>query len=329
MRVLVDDRWSGATGIGRFASEIIKRVPPEIEIENLSKDWAIKNPISPVLLGQEINRKSPDLFWTPGFMPPMGSKYPYIVTVHDLIHVKYGSKLQAVYYNEVIRRLLKKAACILTVSEYSRQEILRWSDLPSEKVISVYNAVSSGYTREGEKYDPGYSYLLYVGNKRPHKNLQRLIVAFSKSSLPDDLKLVFTGDATSQLSDLALQLNISDRLVFLGDVAEENLPSVYRGAIAVILVSLYEGFGIPIIEGMACGVPVLASNTSALPEISGGAACLVDPLNVDEISSSIEAVVYDAALRERLIQRGYKRSQDFSWDETACKVWRIFASVMS
>ena len=119
--------------------------------------------------------------------------------------------------------------------------------------------------------------MLYVGNKRRHKNLERLLIAFSRADLPDDIKLVFTGDETKELLELADNLKISDRLVFFGFVAEEDLPSIYRGAMAVILVSLYEGFGIPVIEGMACGVPVLASNVSAMPEISGGAAYLVDP----------------------------------------------------
>lgn len=327
MRLLVDDRWCGATGIGRFAKEIIQRVPSGNTVEKLSKTWAIKNPITPLLLGLEINRKTPDLFWSPGFIPPMYSKFPYIVTVHDLIHLKYGSKLQVIYYNKVILPLLKKATFVLTVSEYSRHEILDWSGLPAEKVISVYNAVSSGYTYEGKKFRPGYQYLLYVGNKRHHKNLKRLLMAFSEAKLPDDMKLIFTGNATNELSELADKLKISHRLVFLGFIAEKDLPSVYRGAVAVVLVSLYEGFGIPLIEGMACSVPVLASNVSAMPEISGGAAYLVDPLNVDEISYGIEKIVNDMALREDLTNRGDIRSDEFSWDTTATSVWKIFKSV--
>lgn len=260
-------------------------------------------------------------------MPPMFSKYPYVITIHDLIHLKYGNKARVIYYNDVIRPLLKKAIYVLTVSEYSRREILDWADLPSEKVISVYNATSSGYMYEGRKFDPGYQYLLYVGNKRPHKNIMRLLTAFSQAELPDDIKLVFTGDTTKELSELASKLKITNRLVFLGFVPEEDLPSIYRGAMAVMLVSLYEGFGIPIIEAMACGVPVLTSNVSAMPEISGGAAHLVDPMNEGAISAGIEKIVNDTELRETLIKRGILRSHEFSWDDTASKVWKIFASV--
>lgn len=260
-------------------------------------------------------------------MPPMRCEFPFIVTVHDLIHLMYGSKLQVIYYNTVIRPLLKKAQYVFTVSEYSRCEILNWTNFPPEKVVSIYNAVSSGFTDIGSKFSPGYQYLLYVGNKRQHKNLTRLLKAFVLADLPDDVKLVFTGDATFELTQLADKLNISDRLVFLGFVNENDLPLIYRGAVALMFVSLYEGFGLPLIEGMACGVPVLASNSSALPEISGGAAYLVDPHDVDEISSGIEKIVGDKVLREKLINRGNTRSLEFSWDDSASKAWKIFASV--
>ena len=326
MRLLVDDRWFGSTGIGRYANEILVRAPPGSVIEHLSKTWAIKNPVSPLLLGLEVNRRQPDLFWSPGFMPPMNCELPFIVTVHDLIHLKYGSRLQVFYYNNVIRPLLKKAEYVFTVSEYSRNEILNWTGLPPEKVVSIYNSVSSGYAEIGTKFSPGYPYLLYVGNKRHHKNLNRLLEAFARADLSDDIKLVFTGEATIELSNLADKLNISDRLAFLGLVNEDDLPSIYRGAVAVMLVSLYEGFGIPLIEGMACGVPVLASHSSALPEIAGGAAYLVDPHDVDAISSGIEMIVSDEMLREQLINRGKIRFLEFSWERSADKAWKVFAS---
>lgn len=326
MKLLVDDRWFGATGIGRYANEVLQRTPSGCIVEYLSKKWALNNPVSPLLLGLEINRRKPDLFWTPGFMPPLNCDSPFIVTVHDLIHLRYGSKLQVIYYHRIIRPLLKRADYVFTVSEYSRRDILEWTGLPPEKVVSIYNAASSGYTDIGAKFTPGYQYLLYVGNKRNHKNLKRLLIAFSEANLSYDLKLVLTGSETKELLELAIKLKISEQVVFLGFVKEEDLPSIYRGAVAVMLVSLYEGFGIPLIEGMACGVPVIASNASALPEISGGAAYLVDPYNVDEISCGIEQIVSDMVLREKLINRGRIRSLEFSWDDSVSKVWKIFTS---
>lgn len=327
MKLLVDDRWFGATGIGRYAKEILQRAPSGTEIVHLSKAWAIKNPVSPLLLGREINRQAPDLFWSPGFMPPMFSKVPYVVSVHDLIHLKYGSKLQVIYYNRVIRPLLKKAEYVLTGSEYSRKEIINWAGLSQERVVSNYYAASSEFTCDGERFSPGYSYLLYVGNKRNHKNLKRLIIAFSKAGVPNDLKLVFTGDATKELLELADKLKILDRLVFLGFVEDADLPLIYRGALAVLLVSLYEGFGIPIVESMACGTPVITSNISSMPEVAGSAGYLVDPENIDEISHAIEQIVSISSLRESLIVSGEKRSHEFSWDVSARNIWDVFFSV--
>ena len=327
MKLLVDDRWFGSTGIGRYAQEILRRAPPGVAVEHLSKTWAIKNPLSPFFLGREINRRCPDLFWSPGFMPPMNSNSPFVVTVHDLIHLKYGSKLQVLYFNEVIRPLLRKTSCVLTVSEYSRNEILTWTNLPPEKVIYVYNAVSDGFCCDGEKYKPGYQYLLYVGNKRAHKNLERLLIAFSKADLSEEIKLVFTGDETRELIELADRLKVLHRIVFLGFVPEARLPAIYRGALSVVLVSLYEGFGIPVIESMACGTPVVTSNISALPEISGDAAYLVDPENIDDISFGLEKIANDSSLREKLVKKGKVRARDFSWDYSADKVWQIFSRV--
>lgn len=327
MKLLVDDRWFGATGIGRYAKEILQRAPSDVEISYLSKTWVIKNPVSPLLLGLEINRRQPDLFWSPGFMPPMFCRVPYIVSVHDLIHLRYGSRLQAIYYNMVIRPLLKKAECVLTGSEHSKSEIIDWAGLPQDKVISNYHAASPIFTIKGEKFCPGYRYILYVGNKRLHKNLKRLILAFSRAAVDDDLRLVITGDATKELFDLAEKLGVGERLVFLGFVEENTLPSIYRGAVAVMFVSLYEGFGIPIVESMACGTPVLTSNVSSMPEVAGGAGYLVNPEDVDEISHGIEQIVNNDLLRDELIEGGIKRSQEFSWDVSARNIWNVFTSV--
>lgn len=327
MRLLVDDRWFGATGIGRYANEILQRAPSGVEIANLSKKWAIKNPVSPLLLGLEINRKAPDLFWSPGFMPPMGSKAPYIISVHDLIHLKYGSKLQVFYYDNVIRPLLQKAEYVLTGSEYSRYEIIRWSGLSPEKVVVNYYAASPGFARTGESFNTGYPYLLYVGNKRYHKNLKRLIIAFSRAEVTTDMKLVFTGVASKELLELAEKFNVLDRLVFLDFVEENDLPAIYRGAVAVMFVSLYEGFGIPIVESMACGTPVLTSNISSMPEVAGDAGYLVDPENIEEISYGIEQIVNNDSLRNKLIQNGEKRIDIFNWDASASKIWDIFTKV--
>jgi glycosyltransferase involved in cell wall biosynthesis len=323
MKVLIDDRWFGPTGIGRYASEIIKRKPDTFSIDYINRTWKIKNPASPWLLRSVIDSTQSDLFWSPGFMPPSGSRVPYIVTVHDLTHLHFGTSLQRFYYNNVIRRFLRKADRILTVSEFSRSELLDWSGISPGKVIVTHNAAGAEFCVEGVRYDPGYPYILYVGNRRIYKNVHRLIEAFGLGCCNTDVKLALSGPEDPELRILAKRAGISNRLVFFGNIREEELPSVYRGALAFAYVSRYEGFGLPPLEAMACGTPVLTSNVTSLPEVVGKAAILVDPLNVEEIADGLRRLVEDDSLRERLIQSGLQRARDFNWDSSAEKTWKI------
>lgn len=323
MNVLVDNRWFGDTGIGRYASEIIKRKPVQTELSALNRDWKIKNPASPWLLGSAINTTKADLFWSPGFMPPAGCLIPFVVTVHDLIHLHFGTSLHRLYYNQIIRKLLHNASSVLTVSEYSRNELLEWSGLPQEKVVVTYNAVSSDFCCCGIKYNPGFPYVLYVGNRRIYKNIHRLIEAFGLGCKNTDIKLVFSGSEDPDLLASAKKAGIIDRIAFISKIREEDLPAVYRGALAVAYISLYEGFGLPPLEAMACGTPVLTSNVTSLPEVVGDAALLVDPLNVEEIADGIRRLTEDDLLRQNLRKLGLQRAQSFSWDKSAEITWKV------
>lgn len=323
MELLIDNRWFGETGIGRYANEIIKRKPDDCHISHLDRNWKIKNPLTPWLLASTINKSHADLFWSPGFMPPAGCKTPYVVTVHDLIHLHYGTSLHRLYYNQIIRRLLQNAASVLTVSEFSRAELLQWSGISPCKVVVTHNAVGTDFCNCGVKYNPGFSYILYVGNRRIYKNIDRLIMAFGLGCKNTDIKLVLSGPEDFELLTLAKRVGISDKLVFLGKIKEADLSAVYRGALAVAYVSLYEGFGLPTLEAMACGTPVLTSNCTSLPEVVGDAALLVDPLNVEAIADGLRRLAGDESLRERLIQSGLQRAQTFSWDKSAEITWKV------
>lgn len=323
MNILVDDRWLGDTGIGRYAREILERKPDSHNVAYLNRSWKIKNPVSPWLLGAEASRAAADLFWSPGFMPPARCRIPYVVTIHDLIHLHYGTSFHRLYYNRIIRRLLQDAASILTDSAYSRDEILEWSGLPPDLVSVVPLAVSHIFCAEGDVYDPGYPYVLYVGNRRIYKNIHRLIEAFALGCRNPEIKLALSGAEDAELLSVALKVGIADRIVFLGRIDEEALPALYRGALAVAYVSLYEGFGLPPLEAMACGTPVLSSNVTSLPEVVGDAGLMVDPLNVDEIADGLARISEESALRGDLIRKGLERSRLFSWDECAMRTWDI------
>ncbi len=327
MKLLVDDRWFGNTGIGRYAFEIINRKPDEIEITSLNRHWKIKNPASPWLLGSAINSCNADVFWSPGFMPPAWCNIPYVVTVHDLIHLHYGTSLHRLYYNQVIRRLLHHSSSIFTDSEYSRNEILAWSGLSSDRVKVISLAVDDSFREEGHVFEPGYPYILYVGNRRVYKNIERLIKAFAIGCVHSEIKLALSGVEDENLIKLASQAGIAERLVFLGNIKEDDLPAVYRGALAVAYISLYEGFGLPPLEAMACGTPVIASNVTSIPEVVGDAALLVDPLEIEEIAYGIRQLTEDNLLRESFRQAGLKRAKMFSWDRTAELTWNVLKEV--
>jgi glycosyltransferase involved in cell wall biosynthesis len=321
MNILVDDRWFGDTGIGRYAREVLDRKPARHTVTCLQKDWKIKNPVSPWLLGGAANRSAADLFWSPGFMPPALCRKPYVVTIHDLIHLHYGTHLHRFYYDQVISRLLRSAAAVLTDSAYSRAEILDWSGLPADRVHVIPLAVSHRFTAQGEVHRPGYPYILYVGNRRVYKNIPRLIEAFALGCRNPDVRLALSGDEDPALLSVAKQFGIAERLVFLGRIEEDVLPALYRGALAVAYVSLYEGFGLPPLEAMACGTPALSSNVTSLPEVVGEAALMVDPQCVDEIAAGIGRLTEDGVLRAELVRRGLERVKSFSWDACAERTW--------
>jgi len=323
MKLLVDERWFGNTGIGRYAFEILDRKPDGTQISHLRKNWKIKNPASPWLLGREINSRKADIFWSPGFMPPAHSKIPYAVTVHDLIHLHYGSFLQRIYYNEILLRLLRRAAVIFTDSEYSRNEILTWSRFPPELVRVIPLAASSSFCEMGDVHRPNYPYILYVGNRRVYKNIERLIKAFAIACKDTDIRLVLSGIADPNLIELARRVGLGERLVFLGAIKDDDLPSIYRGALAVAYVSLYEGFGLPPLEAMACGTPVITSNVTSIPEVVGDQGLMVDPHDVDAIADGLLRLVDDPSLRAKLRLNGLERAKQFSWEKTAELTWRV------
>lgn len=323
LRLLFDDRWFGTSGIGRYASAIINRKPVNIEIKYLQQRWQIKNPVTPWLIGMYANKSGANLFWSPGFMPPVGCRIPFVVTIHDLIHLHYGTALHKIYYNQVIRPALQKASLILTVSDYSRTEILNWSSLPPERIKAIYLGVDNAFCAEGVVFKPCYPYILYVGNRRKYKNIERLMAAFKIAKLDTNVRLAFSGTEDEQIIKHARKLGIYNRITFLGHIPEVDLPGVYRGAVVVAYVSLYEGFGLPPLEAMACGTPVLTSNVTSIPEVVGDAALTVDPYDVEAIADGLQRLVSDTALREDLRRKGLERAKLFSWEKTARETWKV------
>lgn len=317
-----DHRWVGSHGIGRFASEIKKRVSG---LDGFSLPCRPTNPLDCFLLSLRMLMR-PGYYFSPGYNAPLVGLGRYIFTVHDLNHIDLpynSSPLKRLYYRLVLKRGCRKALRILTVSEFSRRRIIEWAGVAETQVVNVGNGVDRCFTPLARPYTPGYEYLLCVGNRKRHKNELRLLDAFSQSKIDPKFVLLFTGCPDVELSAKITALGIEERVKFSGFVKDEDLPGLYTGARAVLFPSLYEGFGLPVVEAMACGVPVLTSNVTSLPEVAGDGALLVDPYSMDDIAAGIAKIASDEALRQTLVDRGLHQAKYFSWDAVAEKVAKV------
>jgi glycosyltransferase involved in cell wall biosynthesis len=291
-------------------------------------------------------RERVHLLHEPHYVLPPATRCRTVVTIHDCIHLMFPQYLSGsvahAYARASMWTAVRLSDRILTVSEASKRDILRFYDIREEKVDVVYNAIDERFLvppsdeqidRMRQRYQLEHPFLLYVGNIKPHKNLERLIDAFDRVRAGglDDLRLVIIGDEISKYPPLrqAVHRHRLDKHVrFLGFQPATSLSVFYRLARAFVFPSLYEGFGLPPLEAMACGTPVVTSNVSSLPEVAGGAAVLVDPYDPVAIADGIRRAVSDDALRRTLVERGLARVRDFSWQTSVAAIHRIYMEVL-
>jgi glycosyltransferase involved in cell wall biosynthesis len=257
-----------------------------------------------------------------------------VITIHDLLSLRYKhiSAHQRLYFKYLLPLLVSRAELILTVSETTRQDIIRFLKCPEEKVKVVYNGYDeSSYYQQAEKDDVIYreygfkDYLLAVGPTYPHKNLEMLLLAYHelRPAIRSRHPLVIAGgkkEYTNYLKRRAKELHLGTDVYFTGYIPMRLMPSLYREAHALIFPSLYEGFGIPLLEAMACGCPVAVSSTSSMPEVCGEAALYFDPANKNAIRAAIEQLIFDETTCCRLREKGLIQVQKFSWERTARKI---------
>jgi len=289
-----------------------------------------------------------DLVHFPLNRVPLFMRSPYVVTIHDLGVLLFSetSGLWRVLRNFRFQRGLLHARRVIAVSAATQRDLLKFVPVPESRVRLVYNAPDAKFfsserntnplARERilERYQIRHPFLLYAGTIRPQKNIPRLVEAFAvirgeMESHPvyRDLKLIIIGDEISRYPAVrraVMQSRVEQSVRFLGFVPFETLRVFYEGASAFVFPSLYEGFGLPPLEAMASGTPVVASGISALPEAVGDAAMLVNPENVFDIARGIREVLLDDDLRARLIERGYRHSGRFSWTRNATEVIGIY-----
>lgn len=260
-----------------------------------------------------------------------------IVTVHDLANFLFPECREHALIQKFMEKNIRKADHIIADSNNTKKDLIKLFNIPDDKVSVIYLGIDHArfYPRGERKFN--FPYIVYVGTDEPRKNLRNTLTAFCllKRKLKDDkrysnLKFVKVGEdarfmeATKKIVE---ELNLENDVVFTGFVSDDQLPYYYSSANLLVFCSLYEGFGLPPLEAMACGCPVIASNVASLPEVVGDAGILVDPYNVDEWVDTIHEVLTNQALRECLIKNGLERAKMFSWKKTAEETIKVYDEV--
>ncbi|MBE7554430.1 MAG: glycosyltransferase family 4 protein [Anaerolineales bacterium] len=284
-----------------------------------------------------------DLFHaTDFFLPPVRSGTRTIVTIHDLSFVHLPETVMpgmTNHLNQWVPRSVKRADHVIAVSEATRQDLIELYQTPPEKISVLYHGVTADFKPVTEpnslsavrqKYNLGQQpFILSVGTLQPRKNYQRLIQAFA--ALDPAPVLVIVGSRGWNYANIFAEVarqGVEERVHFLGFVADADLPALYSAASLFVYPSLYEGFGLPVLEAMACGTPVVASNQSALPEVVGEAGLLVDPRNVEAMAAAMTHVLADTTLSRRLAQAGQARAGCFTWPEMATKLLNLYEQII-
>ena len=290
----------------------------------------------------------PNLFSVPRALP-----CPYVMTVHDMLEHLSRARQQTGFWGslhfQLTRQVLRGASRIFAVSNFTKIEMEKLFGIPEQRIQVVYNAIderflhghASSADRQliAERYQVTYPFLLYAGRISPHKNVVRMIEAFSalkteleKDGAFRDLKLIIIGDDVSGNPDLrrtVIRSGVQNDVRFLGFVPIEVLRTFYDQAKIFVFPSLYEGFGLPPLEAMAHGTPVVTSNVSSLPEVVGNAAVLVHPENVFEIMRALHRVLMDQPLREKMKERSYRQASKFSWEKSVRRILASYREVVT
>jgi glycosyltransferase involved in cell wall biosynthesis len=295
----------------------------------------------------DLRREKADLFHAPHYVLPPLTPCRSVVTIHDCIHLRFPeylpSRLGHAYARASLWSASRRAARILTVSEASKRDILHYFDVPESKIDVIPNAIDERFNlppdldqiqRVRERYQLDDPFVLYAGNIKPHKNLERLIEAFHLFHTAgfEHVKLLIIGDEISKYATLRRavhRLKLHKHVRFLGFVSDETLAALYRLAAVFVFPSLYEGFGLPPLEAMASGAPVITSNVSSLPEVVGDAAVLIDPYDPAAIAEAMRMVLSDEAFRLQLRERGLVRARHFSWERSIARVHDIYGEVLA
>ncbi len=368
MKIVVNTRLlikNKLDGIGWFSFETLKRITrshPEHDFYFLfdrkySEDFVFSNNVTPVVLHpptrhpvlwylwfefsvKRFLRKSrADLFLSPDGYLSLSSDCVQIPVIHDINFVHRPKDLpffSRKYYNYFFKKYAHKASKIITVSNYSKQDIARQYHIPENKIRVVHNGCNLSYKPVDDtvkesvkaKYTQSKEYFIFIGTLHPRKNVAGLFKAFEKfkTESKSDFKLLIVGEKfflTKDIEQSYAASNFKEDIIFTGRLTPEKLHLLLASAYAMTFVPFFEGFGIPLLEAFNCDIPVICSNTTSLPEVAGDAALFVNPFEADTIKEAMLKLTSDKKLRSELIEKGRERKQMFSWDKTAEKLWVV------
>lgn len=291
-------------------------------------------------LNRVCRRKTFDLYHETAFTPAKFSRIPTVFSIYDLSLRRYREthpRERVWMFEYFIKTRLKYASHILTISEFIREEIISEFNIPSSMVTAVPLAADPLFSICSPtdqklvrvKYHLPQSYLLFVSSLEPRKNIDLLITALEKADTDIPLVLVgWQGWGEKHWLTKIKKINVKNRVLLIGHIPDEDLKAIYNGAQALVYPSLYEGFGLPILEAMACGCPVICSGVASMPEVAGKAAFLIDPGKSDDLVQAIETLVHDSGFRNHLVREGFKQAAGFTWDKTARQTLDLFKMVV-
>lgn len=291
-----------------------------------------------------LKKYKADLFLSPDGYLSLRTKVPQLAVIHDINFVHRPDDLPWLiekYYNFFFPRFARIAKRIATVSFYSKEDIARSFKISYDKIDVVYDGINQIFKPLSEnekiavrkKFTGGAEYFLFVGALHPRKNVSGLLNAFDAFKMDSDnnIKLIIVGGEMHKTGDIFEtydNMRFKNDVIFTGRVATSDLHDIFGAALALTFVPFFEGFGIPVVEAMTAGVPVLCSNTTSIPEVGGNAVIYADPMKIDQITDAMLKLANDKELRQELIEKGFEQKNKFSWDETAHLLWESIKRTM-
>jgi len=286
---------------------------------------------------QVLKKYQADIFVSPDGYLSLNTDVPQLAVIHDLSFLHRPQDLpwlKGWYYNYFFPKFANKAARIATVSDYSKNDIITSYNIEALKIDVVYNGIRNNTLKADEtikssirrKYSEGCPYFLYVGALHPRKNIQGLLQAFDifKADDTNNVRLLIAGGEmhkTGGIAETFRMMKFSNEVTFTGRVSEEELQQLFAAALALVYVPFFEGFGMPVIEAMHAGIPVICSNTTSLPEVGGDGVVYASPDDIPQIASAMKEITVNRKLREELVLKGNEQKSKFSWDKTSSLLW--------